>query len=568
MNNPTEGISSDDSKDLLLARSFAYINAPLLILLLPQVFAFYLAGTFDILRNFSEHLAFLSLALFLLLIQLKSCSFKNKILLRLIFFAASSAAFIPIFHLYKQQNPYPEFIDEEVVCKLKILSVNANSENDSFGSAEVLDAPERLRNLIGHKLWFNTHGGSKFKNSSFHILPTQEIECFGVLRKSEVQTSFDRYINFQGIYYKLSIFVGDVKIVKTESNTYKFFEGLNNFVQEKLSIMPLKFMENSQTSKSFRAMILGDKSLLDKELKRVFSASGTMHIFAVSGLHVAIVAGAIFLILNLLNFPWRFTPLIAIPILFLYVGICHFPTSAMRAFMMISIAWISLVLMRKPKPFSALLLSALISLFVNPLYIFDAGFLLSYAVVGAILTYALPITNYFWKYFRPYKLVAKSSMTLFKKTIKSLYSYFLGALAISYSATLAAMPISAYFFAISSPFSALYSVFFVFLSTIAVACGMFSVMLPDFLSTYFNALSFAATWLMEKAAAHSLNILPPITLEIPNFSLVLLVEFLLFASVYISLYRRRLGFLFWGFPPFCIAVLFAGVAFFNFINNS
>ena len=74
-------------------------------------------------------------------------------------------------------------------------------------------------------------------------------------------------------------------------------------------------LENSpETAGLLRAILLGDKSALSKTSRETFSAAGTAHVFAISGLHVVIVAKLLSLLLTLMFVPRRWTGLALIPL--------------------------------------------------------------------------------------------------------------------------------------------------------------------------------------------------------------------------------------------------------------
>src|SRR5690606_9759001 len=99
---------------------------------------------------------------------------------------------------------------------------------------------------------------------------------------------------------------------------------------------------------------------LTAEQKERYIASGTMHLFAVSGLHVGIVAGLFAVVLAAMRFPRKFRPLVGLALLMAYVQVTGAAPSAMRAWWMAFFFWNAFALMRKPQPLSALAGSALV----------------------------------------------------------------------------------------------------------------------------------------------------------------------------------------------------------------
>lgn len=136
------------------------------------------------------------------------------------------------------------------------------------------------------------------------------------------------------------------------------------------------------------ALTLGYKDLLDEKTKKSYSASGAMHVLAVSGLHV----GVIFIILNYLLFfipkTGRFKilkPIVLILTLWAYAFLTGMSPSVMRAALMFSIVEIGNNLNRKTNIYNSLAASAFILLIINPFMLKEVGFQLSYlAVIGIV----------------------------------------------------------------------------------------------------------------------------------------------------------------------------------------
>ncbi len=84
------------------------------------------------------------------------------------------------------------------------------------------------------------------------------------------------------------------------------------------------------------ALILADRSSLPPHVREAFAASGTAHLLAISGFHVGILAGWVILALGLLRAPRDLRPPIASGLVWLYVAVLGFPTSAVRAALLIS----------------------------------------------------------------------------------------------------------------------------------------------------------------------------------------------------------------------------------------
>lgn len=135
-----------------------------------------------------------------------------------------------------------------------------------------------------------------------------------------------------------------------------------------------------------RAILLGERSRMPRSVKEVFIASGTLHVFAISGLHVTAVAVVLSLLLRIFGFvPRRWAELAALPWLWGYVAVIGCPPSALRAALMASFGALAPVAWRRPDGLRAWSLTFLLVHGVRPMAIVDVGSVLSFAVMLAII---------------------------------------------------------------------------------------------------------------------------------------------------------------------------------------
>lgn len=138
------------------------------------------------------------------------------------------------------------------------------------------------------------------------------------------------------------------------------------------------------------AMTLGDKTVLDKELKNDYSISGASHVLALSGLHL----GIIYAILSLLfgRRRWRIMGQVLIILaIWTYVLIVGMSVSVMRSAVMLTVYSFISLLNRERMSLNALALAAVMILLFNPLYFYDVGFQMSFMSVLFILLFYMPI---------------------------------------------------------------------------------------------------------------------------------------------------------------------------------
>ncbi|MCH4896865.1 ComEC/Rec2 family competence protein [Marinilabiliaceae bacterium JC040] len=187
----------------------------------------------------------------------------------------------------------------------------------------------------------------------------------------------------------------------------------------------------SELSKSIiKAMLIGDKSNLNENTKEHYISAGSIHILAISGLHIGIIFLIVDYLFNLFSNKRKHFLLYIFIVNFIIWGfafICYLPNSCLRACTIISLVSISKAQFRNTSIFNIIASSALIILIFNPTAILDVGFQLSFLAYTFII--------YFYPKFNK-ALIFKNS---FFEKIKSLFL-------ISLIAQVGTIPISLYYF--------------------------------------------------------------------------------------------------------------------------
>lgn len=133
-----------------------------------------------------------------------------------------------------------------------------------------------------------------------------------------------------------------------------------------------------------RAILLGERARLPVRTRQVFVESGTMHVFAISGLHVMAVAKVLVCLLALCGLSRRGAGAAAIPILWGYVHLIGSPPSAARAVIMASFYYLAPIFWRRPNLLRAWALTFLSIHLFSPLMIANVGNALSFSVMLAL----------------------------------------------------------------------------------------------------------------------------------------------------------------------------------------
>ncbi len=172
------------------------------------------------------------------------------------------------------------------------------------------------------------------------------------------------------------------------------------------------------------AILLGDRSELEAEVKEQMITAGVYHFFAISGAHIGILALTLLKIFSLLKMKKRTGYLLTAIFSLLYFTISGFETTAARAVLMLLLYLLSKALFQKISPYNLLAIAALIIIFVNPASFLDPSFLLTFSISFAIIT-------------------GREIFLPFLKKLPSNLQEFISA---SLSAYLISLPLSIYFF--------------------------------------------------------------------------------------------------------------------------
>lgn len=232
-------------------------------------------------------------------------------------------------------------------------------------------------------------------------------------------------------------------------------------------------------------MLLGEKSFIPPHLKEVFAEAGIMHILAVSGLHVGIIAMALLALLSMLKLPKKLKLFSLILILITYASITGFRPSVLRATIMFVLLIGGKLINRSRNLNISLFFAAFLILLLNPLTLYDAGFLLSFIVTFSIINLSPVLQG------------------LFSKIVV----WIKNPLAVSTAAWIGIFPLSAYFFSKVSIISIISNIFIIPLTGIAVILG--------FVTFFIGMMSISLAGIIAKINYLVLNL---ITLIAKSFS--------------------------------------------------
>ena len=152
------------------------------------------------------------------------------------------------------------------------------------------------------------------------------------------------------------------------------------------SVIDAAYHRHPKHVEILKGMLLGKRGGIEETTIAAFRNSGSLHILAVSGLHVGLIAGVIFLCFSRL--PAKATCILTILAVILYSCVVGFRPSVIRASTMVVLFLIGSIIDRDVDRFNLLAVAVLILLLINPAQLWDVGFQLSFAAVASILFFA------------------------------------------------------------------------------------------------------------------------------------------------------------------------------------
>ncbi|MBN8417480.1 MAG: ComEC/Rec2 family competence protein [Verrucomicrobia bacterium] len=149
--------------------------------------------------------------------------------------------------------------------------------------------------------------------------------------------------------------------------------------------------DDPQTVAVLRAMALGVSAEADHEIEDAFRNSGTLHVFAVSGLHVGLLGGIVLIILRQTGIPRGMSLWVVIFVVFAYAFVTGWRPSAARAAFMVAIYLSATLIDRESSLQNSLGAAALLLLATDPNQLFMPGFQLSFGVLWLSTLGAAPL---------------------------------------------------------------------------------------------------------------------------------------------------------------------------------
>lgn len=365
----------------------------------------------------------------------------------------------------KKEKLCTEIGDRELPCtvsgKIKEIKTDGLSDTYYITADSIVSSEFAYKGKIGIVIY--TSAGKEQKNNpgnTDHIyldyINGDYICMSGTVSVPDSATNpgtFDQYIYLRNKGYYLCISNGTI-----ESGNHRPYsiEGFLYGIKNRCT----KIIDNSFDSESagiVKAMLVADKSTLDKNIKKLYSENGIAHIMAISGVHVAIIGMTLYGFLRKLKIRRLISGTISIAIIILYGIMTGMSSSTERAVIMLILSIAAEYFGRKTDAPTSMGFAMIIMVLGNPYVILDAGFQLSFAAITGVTVVAPQLR----KLLRMFKCFIKEADEKKKQKHKKIISLrkmiikLIDALVVGIASFITTTPVIIYYYYQFPPYSIL-----------------------------------------------------------------------------------------------------------------
>jgi competence protein ComEC len=250
---------------------------------------------------------------------------------------------------------------------------------------------------------------------------------------------------------------------------------------------------------AINGMVLGLRHQTPEDIEEPFQQTGTLHLFAVAGLHVGIVARLLWILVTVARVPRKWATVLIIPALLFYAAITGLHTSSVRAAVMSAVLLGGFIVERKAFAFNSLAAAATLILCWDTNELFAVGFQLSFSVVGAILLLHEPVFRFLQRRFASDPFLPRSLFTARRRAWNSALRWLARAAAVSFAAWIGSLPLMLWYYHLVTLISLVANLVVVPIAFFVLAGALLSLVsapLSPGLSLVFNNANWALTKLI------------------------------------------------------------------------
>lgn len=248
---------------------------------------------------------------------------------------------------------------------------------------------------------------------------------------------------------------------------------------------------------SINGMVLGLRHQTPEDIEEPFQQTGTLHLFAVAGLHVGIVARLLWIVATVARLPRKWATALIIPALLFYSAVTGLHTSSVRAAVMSAVLLAGFLVERKVFALNTLAAAATLILCWNTNELFSVGFQLSFSVVAAIVVLADPTYRFLRRRFAPDPFLPRNLLGARRRVVGHSLSWLARAGSVSFAAWIGSLPLMLWYYYLVTPISLLANLVVVPIAFFVLAGGLMSLVAAP-LSTWLSVVFNNANWFLTK----------------------------------------------------------------------
>lgn len=413
---------------------------------------------------------------------------------------------------------------------LKMISDQLNTKIISFKSpVEEITKTEKGNKYLICLDEFDQIKAWYFTKEFLNLTIGDTIQVYGEFQQFQPprnpgEFDYQSFYNRKGIYGW--IFANKDHIIHYTLNSKTTFREGVEFIRSKIRQRFAQFSKGVGGA-LLSALILGDQTQVDEEIRKNFAETGVIHVLAVSGLHVGYVLIILLIIKNMFRLPWGWDRIVIIIGLLIFVILTGNRPSVVRAAIMGGLYVSAPIVNRNANVWNIIFCAALIILIFNPNSLFDIGFQLSFLAVLSIV--------FFYNWLNKVLPSFLQVNNIQNKPFQFIWGLFL----VSFSAQIGTLPITAYYFNKISVIALVANVIIVPLIGLLVGIGFFILFLG-----WIPFLGFAlgeSANLLSMIISESANIFAKFSISSIdfNFSLVNILIYYLILIGMVSLINQQ-----------------------------
>lgn len=271
--------------------------------------------------------------------------------------------------------------------------------------------------------------------------------------------------------------------------------------------------DSPQVQNFLSGIALGLRHQTPEEIEEPFQQTGTLHLFAVAGLHVGIIARLLWILAMVARLSRKWATAVIIPLLLFYAAITGLHVSSVRAAIMASILLGGFFFERKAFVLNSLAAAGFFLLGWNTNELFSSGFQLSFAVVGAIVLLADPLSEWLRQFGRTDPFLPGHLVSTSRRVIMNAYKWMCRGSSVSLAAWIGSLPFIFWYFDLITPSSLCANLLVVPLAFFILAIALLSLVaapISSTLSVVFNNANWSLAsaviafvhWFAQVPASH------------------------------------------------------------------